>query len=749
MVVTGKPGAGKTTFVKRVCHQWAELTLQKCSKADPAEKGIEILQQFSFLIPIILRLVKQKQTMLDIIKDQFCHLSNLDIHCISMAIETYPKDVLLIFDGFDELSASQNCVHHITSKQKHTEITLVITTRPHGVTLINQLGSMAIDQMAQLCGFSNKQIKRYIYLYFKKKVDLANKLNKCLFRERPDLHKMAQIPIHLQMICIVWKVYKNLGSNMVDLYDKFILCLLDHLEKKYQTAGMALGGKQLLIKRELLSRIGLLANQWNKMQLKTTFGYDRVDNICAPYTSQIVEMGCITKYHPSNELSTSYWSFTHLTIQEYFVAYFLSTTENTKNLKDFELSCSNMSRLERNAVVIKFLIGLDAGRANSILNNIIKRTKLKSDCKRLIEVLLDIIPEYQKPSDYDLWIPSFIEVDSKVKRHTKELTLMLLEAKDGNFANVCEVSTCNIANSIYEKCHQYIRILTLKISSFENIDDMVNMFGNLRKLVTLNIDIDTKQTSQGHETDRSLLQLLMKANLKSLSCLHIQGAGTIQQVVTFLPHAPSIRKLSLSSKVTTQGDDIQSLCRAIENQSSIAEVELYLDDLHDALLLVSDKVALMVSIQNPTSGALENFVTILSQNKTTCGLSGINFGIGNFQSHGKQIRKLIFLLPHLKSLDLSECCLTAETIENMKDANDENNQSDMNTLLLARNHLEGGGADLGELLQSMPNLTTLDLCICKLGEKDWTSLTQSFTRCTTLANIRLRSNAIRKFTLII
>ena len=98
IVIDGDPGAGKTTFIKRLCYTWAQSVLQQGG----SEKGLKYMKKYGIVLPIILRLLSKENSMLDLVYSQFDFLSIAEICSVVNCIETDPAHVLLLQDGFDE-----------------------------------------------------------------------------------------------------------------------------------------------------------------------------------------------------------------------------------------------------------------------------------------------------------------------------------------------------------------------------------------------------------------------------------------------------------------------------------------------------------------------------------------------------------------------------------------------------------------------------------------------------------------------
>ena len=263
-VVTGEPGAGKTTFVKRLCQIWS----QQESKHELAK--VYSLSEYILVIPIILRLIRGERDLMGILLSQLDGLSSLDIHAMLHCLDSTPKKVLLLCDGFDEL-AQREPIQSIISKSKYENIKMIVTSRPHGITMLKYLGSQAVENFAKIIGFGEEQVKEYIELFYRAKKDApkGKRLFSYLQNAKPELLNLATIPIRLEMMCHLWSKREDLGENLVDLYIMFIQYLLDHLEQK---RGRQRTPEKCImdVYKKLLLKVASLANLWDQFgRMKT------------------------------------------------------------------------------------------------------------------------------------------------------------------------------------------------------------------------------------------------------------------------------------------------------------------------------------------------------------------------------------------------------------------------------------------------------------------------------------------------
>ena len=110
--------------------------------------------------------------------------------------------------------------------------------------------------------------------------------------------------------------------------------------------------------------------------------YSELEEHLGEYLQDGIDLGCIVKYNPSSNLDESDWMFTHLSLQEFFLAYHLANTGDDKEI----------------TVIISFLCGLNPGCANKILQTCVKSMTHEQECESLLSYLKDLIPYYRSIS---------------------------------------------------------------------------------------------------------------------------------------------------------------------------------------------------------------------------------------------------------------------------------------------------------------------------------------------------------------
>ena len=119
ILVEGAPGIGKSTFVWELCRQWGQG---------------EMLQNWNVVVLLQLRnkQVREAKTLSDLLYNRTHHENELVVERHINSI--HGKGVLIIFDGYDELSekymTEDSIFHHLLFKDYLSQCTVMVTSRP-------------------------------------------------------------------------------------------------------------------------------------------------------------------------------------------------------------------------------------------------------------------------------------------------------------------------------------------------------------------------------------------------------------------------------------------------------------------------------------------------------------------------------------------------------------------------------------------------------------------------------------------
>ena len=216
MLIDGAPGVGKTTLSRNVSQKWA--------------KG-EILQEYWLVL--LLHLRERSISKAQMIDEFFYH----DNQMVQNAVITFVKEmsgkgVLIIFDGFDELSLIERCKQSlfldVIKGKVLSKCAVVVTSRPYASRPVQELQS--VNRHIEVLGFTNEQIHKCIRQRIN---DEAKAKQLCAeLEDRLDIASICQIPLNCSIVLYVYEMEDyRLPDTVTELYELFIL----HGLRRYTT----------------------------------------------------------------------------------------------------------------------------------------------------------------------------------------------------------------------------------------------------------------------------------------------------------------------------------------------------------------------------------------------------------------------------------------------------------------------------------------------------------------------------------
>ena len=233
IIVSGAPGSGKTTLVRRLCKDLSSGKLQS---------GYTLVVLVE-LRELILLLQDKEEAQLHHFLTKFKRQVDIDKICRELE-ELDGRGMLLILDGFDELDARmRGCqlLKELLSIESLylPECDILVTSRP--VTCPDLLGLMQpLHRHIEILGFSEDRIASFIRSYFKctcqpppsqpAPSQMSSKggckAEKLLSRlaQLPQVKGMCRTPVVSKIVC---KVCELLGANdlpttMTGIFEEFI-----------------------------------------------------------------------------------------------------------------------------------------------------------------------------------------------------------------------------------------------------------------------------------------------------------------------------------------------------------------------------------------------------------------------------------------------------------------------------------------------------------------------------------------------
>jgi len=323
-IVLGKPGAGKTTYLRY-------LTLMMLNPKSQIERR---------KLPIFVTLrewADKKNSLSEFIIDQFrvCGFEQPDLF-----VENLLKigDCLLLFDGLDEVNQETNqsgVIQQIKDiSDRYRKNQFIVSCR---VAAYNRWFEQFTD--VEMADFNEKQIEQFIINWFHSEGVIGrecwNKLNRY-----PQLKELASVPLLLTLLCITYNRSNDFPPNRANLYEEAIDALLrDWDASRRITRDVVYQQLSMSRKKSMFSRIA-----WGTFTESIYFIPERtlckqiekfIEHLPGFKPEEIdVDSHAILKSIEAQhgifvERAKRVHSFAHLTFQEYFTAKYIVDTAHS------------------------------------------------------------------------------------------------------------------------------------------------------------------------------------------------------------------------------------------------------------------------------------------------------------------------------------------------------------------------------------------------------------------------------------
>ncbi|NER99196.1 MAG: NACHT domain-containing NTPase [Symploca sp. SIO1B1] len=315
LLVLGKPGAGKTTFLKYLAIH--------CANSQVLGERVPIfitLKQFAEFQnqPTLTTYINQILAKCDVTEAQATEIINRG-------------KGLILLDGLDEVR-EEDCDRILNQIQQFTEqyrqnsfvLTCRIAAREY------TFGKFTEVEMAD---FDDQQIQTFVGKWFQaKESDLADYFMKQL-KENPPIKELATNPLLLTLLCIEFEDSGAFPPNRSELYSRAIHTLLRKWDDKRRIVRQQVYRKLSVQRKEdLLSEVAFITFKRKDYFFKQRdveqyiAGYIRnlpdakTDQDALLLDSEAVLKSIEAQHGLLVERARNIYSFSHLTFQEYFTA---------------------------------------------------------------------------------------------------------------------------------------------------------------------------------------------------------------------------------------------------------------------------------------------------------------------------------------------------------------------------------------------------------------------------------------------
>ena len=310
VVATGGAGCGKSVcFTRKAPYEWA------CGK---------LWKQFALLFCLELRdkNVWKAKTLADLLGLAELHLSTREQDEIVQFITNHPDKVAIVCDGLDEGSINESSLLWRLLQGKcvgiPSSLRVVVTTRP--CKAAGDISQSISYRGVEIVGFTEEDVALFARKYLGQ--NAGDKLVS-LSEKQPEIGGMLHAPLFCLLVCDLFQEEQDLPSRRTELFEKIIVALLHRyakahsLEEPFQDWADAPASL-----REKVIGLGKVA--FEGLKVKKLYFTD-VELKKAGMPAAALELGLLTKSESTKFWKRDEYAFSHLTLQEFMAALYVSS----------------------------------------------------------------------------------------------------------------------------------------------------------------------------------------------------------------------------------------------------------------------------------------------------------------------------------------------------------------------------------------------------------------------------------------
>ncbi|XP_078358112.1 NLR family CARD domain-containing protein 4-like [Oculina patagonica] len=700
ILVYGRPGIGKSTFAQKISIDWAR-----------GKK--EILKKFDLLLMIPLRNVCDSETFYQTLKA--AKLFPVEDQELVDSLHTYilqhKEKILLVLDGFDEYSTGMTSpIFDIWKGSELRECVVILTTRPIREDEVKRFSNVQF----QIKGFDSPQIKEFSMKFLDDQQEVEMFLG---YIKKHKLEEIAEIPLLLLMLCLVWKEKdrEGLPESKVYLYSDFILALCNHMSAK-DTDGTTVSSIESY--NAELAQLGELA--FNAL-LENTLEFDFEHLPDQLVNSRLIRVGVIQIVKLFSVRPKKVAAFLHKSIQEFLAAWFViqklipSSSDNLSCMPAIDSTDKAVAMVE----VLKFvsewslegssavLQHLESLRSQNLSGHHISKTlyleDLPNDDNKLLELNLECFiatPVSAKAEVYPVLLKSVTGV------LVVPDTLLHLTANDH------VVKSKVLPNYVFFHFRRRV--------SQEKCDYMASIMDDLNAIIVTTSGEGKASDFVRKQSNFQVLTSLFLKKKEDKMYLHFSriagiDVGTLNELAL-----PTPKVLSQIPHNQLQGDEIatEMRCQTLQHCFSLAK-KIDIDELEDEEF-VGAISNVMPLVDSPEEITLRSFQESSEPQEIELLVGGMN------------------ITECLQRLRLHRIGLTAQSLVCVITALHQ--ASNLQELFLSENPLGSGVSLLAENLQHVHHLTSLELTDVLMEEQAFSDLANSLVHVPQLKVLSVSRN---------
>ena len=307
VLLQGNPGSGKSTTLRKICHDFAKSSL-------PPEIKV--------VVRVVLgELEEGSKPKLEDLMQTCISEDNSDLieEITSFAHNHKGEGILFLFDGFDELARDLQkkfLVADILTHKAYRKSSYIITSRPSATA---QLPLQAVQQMdrVETQGFTWDKMKQFIQQWFQTRPDTGKKVVK-IITAKSKLRDMCRNPLTVLIACTIASEEQMLPDRMTVLLKSFMRILGNRYLKKNDQEPSIVQWEDL---EEQCSSFKELADLALHGFLKGQYIFTDQDSNLPHRPSKLDHMGLFrVTTHKKGGAIVKLYQFFHLIVQEFLSA---------------------------------------------------------------------------------------------------------------------------------------------------------------------------------------------------------------------------------------------------------------------------------------------------------------------------------------------------------------------------------------------------------------------------------------------